>query len=195
MKEELYIDEQDTFTILSIDPGTISLGFAVIKVDIKTLDIKEAFAWTVDATRLDYYREDIIAVHGDKFARIIAHKRNFENVLRYYEPLIVTSETPFFNKLRPSAGGPLFELYTTLEQTVFEWDTQKPLYKMEPKLVKKMVGASANAKKPEMQAALKKIEELSSASLEFLDQHSIDALAVGYSYILKLRSSQHVETC
>lgn len=184
---DLHVDEDDTFSILSIDPGTSTLGFCVTKLKIETLEIVEVFAWTVDATRLAFYRDEIIGVHGEKFARIMSHKRNFENVLRFYNPVFVVCETPFFNRLCPSAGGPLYELYSTINQTVYEWDRYKPLYGIDPKTVKKTVGAKGN-KKPDMLAALKKIKELKCANIDLLDEHGIDAVAVGYYKVLELRA-------
>ncbi len=176
-------DQQTTFNILSIDPGTHNLGYAVFELDIESLEIKKVHAWTVDATRLQYYMEEVATRHGDKFARILAHKKNFREVLDFYNPLMVVYESPFFNMQRASAAGPLYELQGTYEQTLFEWDPYRPLHKVEPKTVKKGVGASASAKKPEMKEAISKIEELKCLSLDFLDEHSIDAVAVGYQYI------------
>lgn len=187
--DELHEDEDNTFSILSIDPGTSTLGFCVTKLRIETLEIVDIFAWTVDATRLDFYREDIVATHGEKFARIISHKRNFEQVLRYYDPLSIVCETPFFNRLRPSAGGPLYELYSTIEQTVFEWDRYKPLYGVDPKSVKKNVKVKDNSKEA-MHAALKLIDELKIANLDLLDQHAHDAVAVGYFKVCELRKAK-----
>lgn len=181
--DDTFQDEDNTVTVLSIDPGTIRLGFSIIKLSIPDLKITEVFAWTIEATRLDFYKEEVVSIHGEKFARIIAIKRMLKCVLEFYRPLSVVCETPFFNMQRPSAAGPLYELLTTIEQTVFEWDSQKPLYKVEPKTVKKAVGASANAKKDEVRIALSKVEELKCACLDFLDEHAIDAIAVGYSYI------------
>jgi Holliday junction resolvasome RuvABC endonuclease subunit len=192
--QDLYTDNCSTFTILGIDPGTTTLGYAVYHIGIQDLDIHNAFAWTVDSTRLAFFREDIIVTHGEKFARILAHKQNLKLILERYDPLMVTCETPFFNRLRPSAGGPLFELYGTVEQTVFEWDQTKPLYKAEPKSTKVAVGAAHNAKKPEMLAALKKIKELSMVNFDFLDEHAVDALAVGYNRLTKLRERMRNET-
>ena len=189
---ELHEDEDDTFSILSIDPGTSTLGFCVIKLKIETLEIVSIFAWTVDATRLAFYKDEIIAIHGEKFARIISHKRNLEQVLRFYDPVFVVCETPFFNRLRPSAGGPLYELYATIEQTVFEWDRYKPLYGIDPRTVKKGVKAQGN-KKPDMLEAMQKIPELSCAGLDLLDEHAIDSVAVGYHKVLELRKRK--DTC
>jgi Holliday junction resolvasome RuvABC endonuclease subunit len=186
---ELYEEQDDTFTILSIDPGTSTLGFCVIKLQIETLKIMEGHSWTVDATRLAFYRDEIVETHGEKFARIIAHKRNLENVLRFYNPLVLVCETPFFNRLRPSAGGPLYELYTTIEQTVYEWDQYKPVYGVDPKTVKKNVKVADNSK-PAMLAALKKIEELECFNLDLLDEHAIDSTAVGYWKVTELRKAR-----
>jgi Holliday junction resolvasome RuvABC endonuclease subunit len=187
MSAELHVDEDDTFSILSIDPGTSTLGFCVTKLKIETLEIVDVFAWTVDATRLAFYKDEIIEIHGEKFARILSHKRNLEQVLRFYDPLFVVCETPFFNRLRPSAGGPLYELYATVEQTVYEWDKYKPLYGVDPKTVKKAVKALGN-KKPDMLIAMKKIAEIfEKAGLDLLDEHAIDAVAVGYTKVLELR--------
>ena len=41
-----------------------------------------------------------------------------------------------------------------------------------------------------VKTALKKIDELKSANLDFLDSHSIDAIAVGYYQLGKLRSER-----
>ena len=90
-------NEEDTFKILSIDPGTQTLGYAILEVDIQTLKVVNCFAWTVDSTRLELYSEETAATFSEKFARIIAHKVNFNNVLEYYQPLVVVSETPFFS--------------------------------------------------------------------------------------------------
>lgn len=191
--DELFKEEEDYIVVLAIDPGTITLGFAVYMLDIDTLDIIDVFAWTVDATRLTYFDPLVIDVHGEKFARIMAHKKNFKGVLERYKPLSIVCETPFFNMRRPSAAGPLYELYATLEQTVFEWDNFKPLYKVDPKTAKKSVKAPHNAKKDEVKKALLKIEELDKANIDFLDEHSCDALAVGYSKVIEMRSKGEVK--
>lgn len=183
-------NEEDTFKILSIDPGTQTLGYAILEVDIQTLKVVNCFAWTVDSTRLELYSEETAATFSEKFARIIAHKVNFNNVLEYYQPLVVVSETPFFSIMRPSAAGPLFELFTTLEQTVYSWDKEKPLYKAEPRSVKKFVGVVDHKNKDAVKQALIKIEELKHANIEFLDNHSVDALAVGYFQLGKLRNER-----
>lgn len=181
--QDIYIEDIDTVTVLSIDPGTTTMGLAIIRLSIESLEIREAFAWTVEATRLDFYRQETVDTYSEKFARIISIKKMLAEVLRYYKPLSVVCETPFFNMRRPSAAGPLYELLTTIEQTVFEWDCQKPLYRVEPKTVKKAVGASHNAKKDEVKKALSQVKELQCANLVFLDEHAVDALAVGYAYI------------
>lgn len=183
-------ENQDTFKILSIDPGTQTLGYAVLEINIDTLEVVDCFAWTVDSTRLDIYNEETALTYSEKFARIISHKTNFKNVLDFYQPLIVVSETPFFSIMRPSAAGPLYELFATLEQTVYEWDKEKPLYKAEPRSVKKFVNAVDHKDKNAVKTALKKIDELKSANLDFLDSHSIDAIAVGYYQLGKLRSER-----
>lgn len=185
MIDDVYIDDQNTVTILSIDPGTYNLGYAVFKVDIDSFEIKDAFAWTVAAIKLDTFKDSMIETHGEKMARIVAIKENFKNVLEHYEPLIVVSESPFFNVKRPSAAGPLYELFGVLHQTLYQWDNSKPLYIIDPKTVKKTVGASHNAKKDEVRKCISKIKELSLICIDFLDEHSIDATAVGYTYIVK----------
>lgn len=189
----IYIEDLDTITVLSIDPGTTCLGFAITKLSIPNLEIVEVFGWTIDATRLSFYREDVIEIYGEKFARIMAIKQMFKLVLEFHKPLCVVCESPFFSIQRPSAAGPLYELLATLEQTVYEWDSQKPLYKIDPKTVKKAVKASHNAKKDEVKLALSIVEELKIANLDYLDQHAIDAVAVGYGFInLNLRNKKEI---
>ena len=58
---------------------------------------------------------------------------------------------------------------------------------VDPPSVKKAVGAPARGDKDAVKRAIKLIKELEMVNFDNFDEHSIDATAVGYYELLKLR--------
>lgn len=183
-----------TGRIVGVDPGTECLGFAAIDYDLETLSIIRREAMTFKS---QYLAKDeiIVETHGDRIARIYAQKANLTYHLANYLPEVVCCEAPFYNRLRPNAYAPLVETVFAIQQAVVEYDPQLPFYKYPPLTVKKVLGAIKYQKLMKSKDAIKKaaedVSELSGGGfLEELDEHSIDALCVAYTYLLSLRKER-----
>lgn len=181
------IFEKQTFNILGIDPGTDTIGFSIITVNIDDLKIVSVTPWTEKVSR--FLDEDSfeVQIHSAKYSRLRLISEKFSQVLTVYNPTVVASEAPFFNRLRPNAYAPLVETVFTLQRALHLWDDYKPLYMIDPPSVKKAVGAQARGDKDAVKKAIKLIKELEMVNFNNLDEHSIDATAVGYCELLRLR--------
>lgn len=172
-----------TATVIGIDPGSETLGLAIIEFDVATLKIVNTQARTFVGTKMVDLDNWNGIIHGDRLGRIQAHKRNLLSVFRNVNPIQVCCESPFYSQRRPSAFGVLMEVLTAIRDAVLEYDSWKILFVIDPPTVKKAVGASGNAKKEvvrEKVIELKELNYLGDTPIEDLDEHSIDAIAVAY---------------
>ena len=176
-----------TFNILGIDPGTDTIGFSIIKVNIDDLKIVSVTPWTEKVSRFIDEDSFEVEIHSAKYSRLRLISEQFTHILSIYNPTVVVSEAPFFNRFRPNAYAPLVETIFTLQKALHLWDDYKPLYMVDPPSVKKAVGAPARGDKDAIKRAIKLIKELEMVNFDNFDEHSIDATAVGYYELLKLR--------
>ncbi|BDD79596.1 hypothetical protein [Burkholderia phage FLC9] len=179
--------------IAGIDPGSETLGFGALKVDVVTLQIVESTAFTFVGSKLADSEGWFGGVHGARAARIRAHEDNLVQVFRYYQPNLVASESPFYSQFRPQAYGALTETVDAIRSALWRYDCWLDLFMIDPPTVKKSVGASSHAKKDEVKAALMALPDLNyngPTPIALLDEHSVDALAVAYCR-LKILREQH----
>lgn len=189
-----YTQQDRVANIVGIDPGSQTLGLCVLSFDIVTLDIISTQAKTFYGDRLPQYDKFIATAHGDRVARILAHKQNIKELLYYYKPIIVASESPFFNTRRPNAFAALLEVLTMIRDSVIEYNPYQPLIGIDPPTVKKAVGAPGNADKTGVLSALVRISnslKLDQKYINQLDEHSVDAIAVSYcAYVSQILNRQ-----
>lgn len=167
--------------IIGIDPGTETMGVAIMYIDVATLNILEIRANTYRGSLLPQDRM-LGLTYGDRAARIHAHEQNLIELFKLYSPVAIVSEAPFFNPRMPDAYAALVEAVSAIGRAVFAYSDVKPLYKVPPSNVKQAIGAKGNADKPTMKATLLSIAEISNAikDAQYLDEHCIDAIAVAY---------------
>lgn len=170
--------------IIGIDPGSQTLGLSVLSFDLGTYEIVQTQAQTFQGDRLPYFDKHIAEVHGERLARIYAHRQNLVNLFLHYRPISVACESPFFNARRPNAFAALMEVMNEIRNAVMQYNPYLQLVTIDPPTVKKSVGAPGNADKTGVLAALilKQSElRLSDQSQpNCLDEHSVDATAVAY---------------
>jgi len=178
--------------IAGIDPGTETLGFGALRVNVVSLEILESTAFTFVGSKLasnTWYGD----VHGGRAERLGGHEDNLVDAFHYYQPNLIASESPFFNRRFPQAYGALTETVDAIRSAVWRYDVWLDLFLIDPPSVKKAVGASSHAKKDEVKAALMALPDLNyngPTPIELLDEHSVDALAVAYCR-LKILREQH----
>lgn len=181
--ERLVADHDEPLHVLSIDPGTTTLGVGVIAIDPSTFTLTAVHAETITLPKLLRDYEDVVNVHGEKIAKLFALEKALLKLLWAWEPVMVVSEMPYMGRF-PQAFAALVECLSSIRRTLYTYDPTMPLLGLEPSVVKKAVGVNGRSGDKElMKKAVFELTDLKvgeSVDLSVLDEHSIDALAVGY---------------
>lgn len=177
------------FRILSIDPGTNTLGYAILEVDEKGL-VNILEAGTFNALKASMPLEGIREVHGDRTAKLYAISEFITKFLSKWCPLGVASESPFFGRL-PQAFSALTECITYIRQGVMRHDPNMSIGLYDPPTVKKTMGVSGKSSDKElMSKALNKynnrVKPTIHVDVSKLDEHAIDAICVGITHLIGL---------
>lgn len=184
--------QQDcTATIVSIDPGTETLGFSELDFDIRSFTLTRWEPKTYTGSKLWTASKWIEHVHGARMMRLQALGRNLVKLFDQIDPYIVACEEPFINMKRPQAYGALTEIVYEIRRSLITHSPWKELYMIDPSSVKNAVGAKGNADKDAMKASVSSIVELASVCMRpiaSLDEHEIDSGAVGYAVFKRLKS-------
>lgn len=168
--------------LMAIDPGSSNLGVAIYEVCLQTRNILQSHAYTIYSTQSSYYFKEDAKLYGDRLARMNALQAELAECLQRHNPSIVLCESPFFNRLMPSAFGVLNEVMIHVKQALRDYNEHIPFFTVDPPTAKKAVGAKGNAKKDDMTLAIEKqLPQLKLMNaVSELDEHAIDALAIGY---------------
>jgi Holliday junction resolvasome RuvABC endonuclease subunit len=175
--------------VMSIDPGLNNIGICFIDLDLNTRSIKDITAWTLNNDRLNNHTYFVEESHSERLTKLFKLRDAITYLLQNFNPAIVISESPFYNPARPSAYGSLVESINVIQTAVTDYNYNIMFRTVEPLLIKKVVGAKLSSDKDSVKKALQSISSIVSASrsnLDELDQHSIDAIAVGYTFLTNL---------
>lgn len=170
-------------SIVGIDPGSTTLGVAIIRFDCYTYQIVSTRAFTVKAAKLS--KESwATEVHGERLGRINAIEEKLYWIFRDVEPFQVVSESPFYSFKHPNAYGVLMEVITAIRNALMRYDLWKELHLIDPPSVKNAVGAKGNAGKDEVRAKVlglaPTLRFVGPVPMEELDEHSFDSIGVAY---------------
>jgi hypothetical protein len=111
-------------------------------------------------------------------------------VFHRVNPLGIISESPFYSSRMPSAFGALTEVVCSIRQAVMVYDAWRVLYLIDPPSVKKALGCKGNGDKVAVKEALLRLPLLCNViegGVQALDEHSIDAVGVGYHLYTQYR--------
>lgn len=184
------------YIILCIDPGTDTLGVGVLGLDLSDMSLHVHEAWTVHASsRVDPLSIDCF--HGNRQARLKALGQTLGAVLERVRPHAVISEAPFLGRF-PQSFEALVQCVNMIRQTVYNYDPALFLQTIDPPSAKKAVGAvvSGPDKKESVRQAILRLPLYCypGVNLEYLDEHTIDALAVGIYLAQQIRSTYGATT-
>lgn len=174
----------DVFRILSIDPGSNSMGIAVI--DVSPVDFKPTVvhAATVNVHALLSHYETTAQMHGDRIARLIAVEKTMYKLLSVWEPEMVVSESPYMGRF-PQAYAVLVDCLSAIRRALNDYDPTQMLHTIDPASIKKAVGVSGKSgDKEAMKRAVRALSDLSVDTclhMSEIDEHSNDAIAAGYA--------------
>ena len=181
----------DSFgSILGIDPGTTNIGVSIIKVNLDTLEIDSSIAWSINGAKLidkDLWSTNLF---GERYSRINALGNSLLEIFRYYNPVIIASESPFINSRFPASGLALTEMICSIRKAIFEYDIWKDLKLIPPSTVKNGVdaagGAGKDVMKDKLRALLPILKYRGEIPFELLDEHAIDAMSVAFCMYTKI---------
>lgn len=177
------------FRLLGIDPGSTAMGLALFDLDLKNQKIVGIQAWTIKTDKLKNDTGLPEELYADRQIRLHKLYLAMKRLLTQEHVNHVAYEGPFMNRLQPSAYGPLVALMTMVHLAVMETASGMGFSVFQPQQVKKSFGVAGKKGKEVMLEALSLNDDLMSAMafsnclLNELDEHSVDAIAAGYTAI------------
>lgn len=190
----LHPSKPNTFTLLSIDPGSGNLGTAIHRVDVQSKTIHTMVTKTYNAHRnryfnshYDYVEERFDAIH----ARIKAHQDVLERLIKYHGVDVIVCESAWAGK-NISAFNALVQCIVML-QHMLENYPQIRFTLITPNEAKYAIGMT-KIKGQGKEGVIKALRALlkqtptspltldNEIDLEALDEHEVDAIAIGYGF-------------
>ena len=174
--------------IVAIDPGINSMGIACIEIasDYKSAAVVDAYTAKINRL-LKRHRIDECLQFGEHHAKLMLVK---DTVLKYcmnWRPLTVCVEHPYLHH-SPTTFSTLTECILMVRHGVMAYDQCCSFSTFRPSVVKNAVGVDGGSSDKEdmRKAVLKKGNLFLDVNLDYLDDHAIDAIAVGCSYIFPI---------
>lgn len=193
-------DASSILSIVGIDPGTDTLGVAVLSFDARTLEIVSTEALTLHGAK-EGRNTWATEIHGDRAGRIETHRQFLLNLFLRVRPLSIASESPFVSRAFPQAGLTLTEVVSAIRHAVMQYDVWTPLIMISPTEAKNAVGVSGKTGGTDGKA-LMQTAVLAMPIFKYqgyipigqLDEHAIDAMAIAYCQYRKLIERWGMET-
>lgn len=173
--------------IVAFDPGTSTLGISVLDADIENKRIYLLHATTINAAR--YLRPSYESeLFGNRQTRITHLQEFIARVFEVYRPDLVVSEDTYMGRFA-DAFESLTELLSAIRTTLYAYNSHTRLIMIETSVAKSTVGAPTSKKavkvgtlKEAVQHAVFRLDDLLwTIDKHTLDEHAVDAVAVGYT--------------
>lgn len=178
-----------SFRLISIDPGSDTVGIAISELDFERNTIHFVHVVTFECSKLARRDKRVGDIHGDKVGRLWALEKLMHSLLEAWEVDVIASEAPFLGRFA-TAYAALVECIKVIRSAVFAYDIDMPLHLYDPPSVKLAVGAPGKTKdKSLIPKGIKKLSFVTWASdinIDTLDEHSTDAMAVGIAHARRL---------
>lgn len=190
------------YRIIAIDPGTVTLGFAVVDVNIDDLSIIVEDVFTFNAGKYFKTKDQYKEIFGSRTSRLNFLSERIYEQLAKYEPDCVIAESSYL-AVNVTSFASLIECKVFIQDAVIKYDEALPLELIDPLTVKYGIGALKRLTKEELKlrrknknkvkpvdtklAVRNKLESLIDLlwqtglpPLQYLDEHSVDAISIGY---------------
>jgi hypothetical protein len=124
----------------------------------------------------------------------MAHEENLYQLFCKWGPHAVICESPFLGRF-PQAFAALTETMSMIRRAVYRFDRTVYVETVDPPTAKMAVGVSGKGKdKEDVRQGVLKLQAQGvlfnlNRDVTLLDEHSIDAIAVGYHKYLKMRAA------
>lgn len=184
-------DGDQTYKLISIDPGTYYMGVCVYEVRFRDRAVMavDAFDWIID--KMDDITEIDTSNIPTPLWRLRMVKEHFKRLMPLHQPSALVCEQPFFNPGKPNAFGALVKVLAVVQNEALDYNHEIDIRQISPFEVKKTIGASLSSDKETVKAAILLKPELvkfvSEEQLNKLGKDAIDAIAIGYTHIEESR--------
>lgn len=178
--------------IVAVDPGN-NLGMACLEVDLSTglITAIDAHTLVIDDI-IKTYHEELVEKHGTLLARTHTIGKYLVKYCEKHEPDYGCHETAFSAHGRSRFGNSV-ESFAKLRENILaiklgmmQYDQEMLIAPINPQTVKYAVVGAQSSDKSQVSAAIKAKEDLNiTFDTQYLDEHSWDALAIGYTFIKK----------
>lgn len=178
-------DRYKSYSLVSIDPGITYMGISVFRLVNDNITYIDSY--TIRPSSMKTYVNCNTDMVTQRFISLNKIKNFIETLVREEQPSVVVSEGTFFNPLSPSAYGSLLEIISYVNLGVSEVSNNIHFSVMPPMLVKKNISSEKIKSKASVKEALMmkpSIIDNLVVNIETLDEHAIDSIAVGYSYLV-----------
>lgn len=180
--------------MVAIDPGLTTCGVSIYELDTFNKKILSISAFTIDTDRLSDNSGLFTDIVTERFIKIYKLCNMLKTIIIASDAKIVVSEAPFYNRFMPMAYGALLEVVSSIHHAVVTIGNEIVFDMFAPQQVKMCVGVAGKKGKDIVKEAITKIPQVLDkiqSDFSMLDEHSIDATAVGFSF-LELRSGKNV---
>lgn len=169
--------------LLAVDPGSSTLGFALMLIDPVLQQITVGDAFTINVGRGINNHSMRFEQYGAKAERLHQIYMNMGSVLYQLQPHLFIAESPFVGRFA-AAFEALVEVRDALKAALWAHDQTMLYESVDPLTAKKAVGAAVyKGSKENVRDSVIALPDLIWAPnvMKYeLDEHSIDAVAVGY---------------
>lgn len=175
-------------TILAIDPGTNHTGICVLDLHSDGL-VHIKLSETIHSELHLAALKDITYIHGIRFTKIYIIAERIKDLLQIHKPQLVVSESPFWQPGRTQAYTALVELIATIRSTVFNYNQSIRFDTIDPSTIKNAANVKGTSgDKTLMRDGIDSLGLSYDQSIIFkdIDEHGIDAVAVGYCKCIDL---------
>ena len=199
---ERLIVNNDAYRIVAIDPGTSTLGFAVLDLSLDDFSVTVEEVFTFNAALHFKSKDQYKEIFGSRTARLNFLSEQVYNQLVKFRPNCVIAESSYLGRNVTSFAS-LIECKAFIQDAVTRYDEATPLELIDPMSVKYGIGAVKRLTKEEMKARRKNKKKVKPIDtklavrnkldslidllwqvglppLKYLDEHSVDAVSIGY---------------
>lgn len=180
-----YLDKPLSLGVVSIDTGSINLGVSYSVFDYQTGIQHVVFATTLKIQSV--IKQGSCSLHSAATNRLQSTNAIFDLILsvcQRYNPDVVVAEASFMGRF-PTAFASLSLALNAIERACFAYDYDVGYATIDPPTVKNAVGVTGRSSdKEDMRQAIEAHPNihLGNIDLAYLDEHAVDAIAIGYSY-------------
>lgn len=171
----------EPFKILTLDPGSSHLGVGIIldMLDGSPLVVDDSFTVHLKDTNPLY--AEFGDLHGNRVVRLMQLGDAVLDLLRTHRPHAIIVESNYLGRFA-TAFAALVECVAMVRSAVYTYDPFMPLYTVDPSTAKINIGIERvkGTDKEDVRNAIRKRKNIVwNVNLEELDEHAIDACAIG----------------